>query len=129
LQPAFYDNEVVNQPARVAEEHAEPEAPEPQPEVNAADGGEEAGVDAEGRVSRSGRWKVPFWRTRFQWLRLPVQCLQRRRDRRRVRSSWRLDCRGQGKVRGLNEIRSRRFRATCCERYCLTIPRSSVFRT
>jgi predicted kinase len=30
LQPAFYDNEAVSQPARVAEEHAELEASEPQ---------------------------------------------------------------------------------------------------
>ncbi|HLW88818.1 MAG TPA: AAA family ATPase [Terriglobales bacterium] len=29
LQPAFYDNEVVSQPTREAEEHAEPEASEP----------------------------------------------------------------------------------------------------
>jgi predicted kinase len=31
LQPAFYDTEVVSQPPRTAEDHAEPEVSEPQP--------------------------------------------------------------------------------------------------
>jgi predicted kinase len=63
LQPAFYDNEVVSQPARVAdEEHAEPEAAEPEAiePGNAADGPPiqprlGAGNDASRRRRRRGR--------------------------------------------------------------------------
>jgi predicted kinase len=59
LQPAFYDNEVVNQPARVAEEHAEPEAPEPMPEVSHAAEAQPVqpgpGDDASRRRRRRGR--------------------------------------------------------------------------
>jgi predicted kinase len=62
LQPAFYDNEVVSQPERGAEDHAEPEASEPQviepgnaletPPAQARSGGD---GDASRRRRRRGR--------------------------------------------------------------------------
>ncbi len=48
---------------------------------------------------------------------------------RRARSFSPSGCRVRAKVPGSSGTTSRRFRATCCGRFCSTIPRNSAFRT
>lgn len=64
-------------------------------------------------------------------IQLPPGSRHRPRRRERRRAPWFLpsDCRDRERAPGSNGTTSRRFRATCCGHFCLTIPPNNVFRT